>query len=199
MQPQAQRDITSYEILAQHALLMLVAILLPAGRLALHLPTLSDNTGSESSVNKLFSTAYPVCMFLRRIASLSALSDSQGSFLRWLTSQVRLTRTPTFCHAGMGHHNLNPDGKCSIALACLWSACGISEQMLGCGLRTPPCFGNRLSLDSSVNVSASSCQQVPRNAVWPYFEQPIGQYRRRCAVAGFPRLWRCAVAGFPRQ
>ena len=74
MQPQAQRDITSYEILAQHALLMLVTTLLPAGRLALHLPTLSDNTGSESSVNKLFSTVYPVCMFLQRIASLSALS-----------------------------------------------------------------------------------------------------------------------------
>ena len=74
MQPQAQRDITSYEICAQHALLMLVATLLPAGRLGLHLPTLSDSTGSESSVNKLFSTVYPVCMFLQRIASLSALS-----------------------------------------------------------------------------------------------------------------------------
>ena len=74
MQLQAQRDITSYEILAQHALLMLVSTLLPAGRLAVHLPTLSDNTGSESSVNKLFSTVYPICMFLQRIASLSALS-----------------------------------------------------------------------------------------------------------------------------
>ena len=74
MQPQAQRDLTSYEILAQHALLMLVATLLPAGRLALYLPTLSDNTGSASSVNKLFSTVYPVCMFLQRITSLSALS-----------------------------------------------------------------------------------------------------------------------------
>ena len=74
MQLQAQRDITSYEILAQHALLMLVSTLLPAGRMAVNLPTLSDNTGSESSVNKLFSTVYPICMFLQRIASLSALS-----------------------------------------------------------------------------------------------------------------------------
>ena len=74
MQLQAQRDSTFYENLAQHALLMLVATLLPAGRLALHLPTLSDNSGSDSSVNKLFSTVYPVRMFLQRIASFGALS-----------------------------------------------------------------------------------------------------------------------------
>ncbi|CAE7268687.1 hypothetical protein AK812_SmicGene19051 [Symbiodinium microadriaticum] len=74
MQLQAQRDITCYEILAQHALLCLVAARLPTGRLHLQLPTLSDNTGSESSVIKLFSTVYPICMFLQRIAAFSTLS-----------------------------------------------------------------------------------------------------------------------------
>ncbi|CAE7805748.1 unnamed protein product [Symbiodinium sp. CCMP2592] len=74
MNLQAQRDITSYEVLAQHALLLLVSTVLPTGRICIHLPTLSDNTGSESSINKLFSTVYPVCMFLQRIASFGALS-----------------------------------------------------------------------------------------------------------------------------
>jgi len=74
MQLQAQRDITSYEILAQHALLVMVATIWPRGRLAICVPTLSDNTGAESSVNKLFSTTYPICMFLQKIATFSALT-----------------------------------------------------------------------------------------------------------------------------
>ena len=74
MAPQSQRDITCYETLAQHALLFLVAAHLPSGRLQLQLPTLCDNSGSEASVNKLFSTVYPICMFLQRIAAFSALS-----------------------------------------------------------------------------------------------------------------------------
>ena len=74
MAPQSQRDITCYETLAQHALLLLVGEHLPSGRLQLQLPTLCDNSGAEASVNKLFSTVYPICMFLQRIAAFSALS-----------------------------------------------------------------------------------------------------------------------------
>ena len=75
MQLQAQRDIICYEILAQHALLCLVASRLPTGPLLLSLPTLSDNTGSESSVNKLFrrSTSLPYrWAFRHRLRGASA-------------------------------------------------------------------------------------------------------------------------------
>ena len=74
VQAAAERDITSYETLAQHALLMLVATAIPSGRLCVRLQTLSDNTGAESSINKMFSTTYPVCLFLQKMATFSALS-----------------------------------------------------------------------------------------------------------------------------
>ena len=68
-----QRSISSFETLAQIALLFVTARFFPAHRMPICLKTLSDNTGAESGSNKLWSMSYPLSIFLERMCLLSAI------------------------------------------------------------------------------------------------------------------------------
>ena len=71
MNSDAQRDISSYETLAQMALIFVSHRILPSKRLPIRLPTQSDNVSAEAGGNKFFSTASPLCVFLEKLALLS--------------------------------------------------------------------------------------------------------------------------------
>ena len=67
-----QKDISSYETLAQIALLFSLCHLLPAQRFALTLKSISDNTSAEAGSNSMFTTKAPLCFFLERLCLLCA-------------------------------------------------------------------------------------------------------------------------------
>ena len=67
----AQSDIVSYETLAQVALILCYASLCRGGRVCVRLPSLTDNSGTESVASKLFSTISPLCFFLQQLAMVS--------------------------------------------------------------------------------------------------------------------------------
>ena len=64
LDPNKQRSISAFETLAQIALVWLVATSFPGFRIPVCLRSLSDNTGAESVSNKLFTTSYPLCLFV---------------------------------------------------------------------------------------------------------------------------------------
>ena len=68
-----QRDISCYEALAQLALLFVASRMWPSRRFNIRISSWSDNSGAESGVNKLFTTSYPLCIFLERLSLLSAI------------------------------------------------------------------------------------------------------------------------------
>ena len=65
----AQSYISSFEALAQFALLQTAYRLVQHSHYQFSLPTGSDNTAAESSLNKLFTTTWPLCHFLKAVAS----------------------------------------------------------------------------------------------------------------------------------
>jgi len=69
MQAQANLDITSYETLAQIALVVCFAAFTQTGRLRVRIPSWSDNSGTESVANKLFTVRSPVCIFAQKLAT----------------------------------------------------------------------------------------------------------------------------------
>jgi hypothetical protein len=73
LDPEMQRSISSFETLAQIALLFVTARFFPAHRMPICLKSLSDNTGAESGSNKLWSMTYPLSIFLERLCLLSAM------------------------------------------------------------------------------------------------------------------------------
>lgn len=66
-----QREISALETLAQFMLLFVVTRHLKHARVALTLPSLSDNAGAESSSNRLFSTNLNHALILEKMALLS--------------------------------------------------------------------------------------------------------------------------------
>ena len=72
-----QKDISSYETLAQIGLLFTLNQILPAQRLSITLRSQSDNTAAESTSNSLFSTKVPLCFFLEKLCLLSAIMHAQ--------------------------------------------------------------------------------------------------------------------------
>ena len=68
-----QRDVSCYEALAQLALLFAASRMWPSRRFNIRISSWSDNSGAESGVNKLFTTSYPLCIFLERLGLLSAI------------------------------------------------------------------------------------------------------------------------------
>ena len=71
MQTNANLDITSYETLAQLALVVCFASFTPGGRLRVRIASWSDNSGTESVANKLFTVRSPICYFAQRLATLA--------------------------------------------------------------------------------------------------------------------------------
>lgn len=67
-----QRDISCYETLAQICLLYILCSLAPARRISLTLRSVSDTTGAEAGSNRLFTTKFPLCLFLERLCLLSS-------------------------------------------------------------------------------------------------------------------------------
>ena len=67
----AQKYIARFETLAQLALLQMAHSRLGHKYLSFAMPTGSDNTAAEAGVNKLFSTSWPLSLFLRLVASWS--------------------------------------------------------------------------------------------------------------------------------
>ena len=69
-----QRDIVSYETLAQIAVVTLLSQHFPSCRSPVCIHSLSDNTGAEAGSNALFSTQLPQCLFLERLCLLASIT-----------------------------------------------------------------------------------------------------------------------------
>ena len=74
VQSDANLDISSYETLAQCFVLLAFWKCSGAGRLALKLPALSDNSGAEAVCNKLYTSKTLLNLFVRKLCMWSALS-----------------------------------------------------------------------------------------------------------------------------
>ena len=67
-----QKDIACYETLAQIAILKIAATEFTVGRIPLRIPSVSDNTSAEAGINRVFSTAHPLSLFLEKLSLLVA-------------------------------------------------------------------------------------------------------------------------------
>ena len=67
------KEIASCEALAQAGLILGLSALAPCCRVPLCLPSLCDNTGAESGLNKMFSTKHPLGLVLEHIALLASI------------------------------------------------------------------------------------------------------------------------------
>ena len=74
LQSQASNDISSYECLAQIALVVLLQSRRPGARLHVRLASFCDNTGAESAANTFYSASVPLAAFAQRLALLSSFS-----------------------------------------------------------------------------------------------------------------------------
>ena len=72
LQSQASNDISSYECLAQIALVVLLRTRFPGARCRVRLASLCDNTGAESAANTFYSATIPLAAFAQRLALLSS-------------------------------------------------------------------------------------------------------------------------------
>ena len=64
----AQRDIGCYELLAQIALVLLLAASMPGGRARICVRSMCDNSSAEATINKLTTTSSPMCFFAQQLA-----------------------------------------------------------------------------------------------------------------------------------
>ena len=64
----AQRDIGCYELLAQIALVLLLAASVPGGRARICVRSMCDNSSAEATINKLMTTSSPMCFFAQQLA-----------------------------------------------------------------------------------------------------------------------------------
>ena len=67
-----QKDIACYETLAQIAILKIAATEFTVGRIPLRIPSVSDNTSAEAGINRVFSTAHPLSLFLGKLSLLAS-------------------------------------------------------------------------------------------------------------------------------
>ena len=74
LQVPAHQDITCYETLAQLGLILCLHSVVPLARWTVRLRTLSDNTGAEAGINKLYSSAFPLSVFLKRLSMLACMT-----------------------------------------------------------------------------------------------------------------------------
>ena len=74
LQHPAHRDITCYEALAQLGLMLCLRSVVPSARWVVRMRTLSDNTGAEAGINKLYSSHFQLSAFLKRLCMLACLT-----------------------------------------------------------------------------------------------------------------------------
>ena len=67
-----QKNIACYETLAQIAILKIASTEFVVGRIPLRVPSVSDNTSAEAGINRVFSTAHPVSLFLEKLFLLAS-------------------------------------------------------------------------------------------------------------------------------
>ena len=72
-----QKFIACFETLAQMAILLIFSRNSPGFRFPLRIPSLTDNSGAESGGNKLFSTTYPMNLFLEKLTILCTISGME--------------------------------------------------------------------------------------------------------------------------
>ena len=85
------KNIACFEALAQGALIFSASALLPACRVRVILKSLSDNAAAEAGLNSLFTTAFPLALFLR---GLRFWRPRWACTLRFLISRGSLTTEP---------------------------------------------------------------------------------------------------------
>lgn len=104
-----QRDIVSYETLAQIAVVTLLSQHFPSCRYPVCIHSLSDNTGAEAGSNALFSTQLPQCLFLERLCLLASVSgiDLDLSHISGARNELAgtLSRLTRFDHLPDGIHS----------------------------------------------------------------------------------------------
>ena len=66
-----QKDIACCETLAQISILTTASLEFSVGRIPLRVPSVSDNTSAEAGINRVFSTAHPLSLFLERLSLLA--------------------------------------------------------------------------------------------------------------------------------
>ena len=116
-----QRDISCYEALAQLGLLYLASRMWPSQRFNVRISSWSDNSGAESGVNKLFTTAYPLCIFLERLSLLCAscfaeldathISGPSNEYADALSRWDMISLPP---------YGFSPSDRVEFSLAALW-------------------------------------------------------------------------------
>ena len=72
-----QKFIACFETLAQIAILLIFSRNSPGYRFPLRFPSLTDNSGTESGGNKLFSTTFPMNLFLEKLTILCTISGME--------------------------------------------------------------------------------------------------------------------------
>ena len=72
-----QKFIACFETLAQMAIMLIFSRNSPGFRFPLRIPSLTDNSGTESGGNKLFSTTFPMNLFLEKLTVLCTISGME--------------------------------------------------------------------------------------------------------------------------
>ena len=132
----AQKYIACFETLAQLALAMTAKAYHGQTRLSLCLPTQSDNAPTEGGVNKLFTTSWPLSVFLGLIASWSSansihlqVSHVAGAHNEWADDLSR-GRLQAFAH--------RPQERLRISLSMLASAQASASWTPSSQVKEPP-------------------------------------------------------------
>ena len=116
-----QRDISCYEALAQLALLFVASRMWPSRRFNVRISSWSDNSGAESGVNKLFTTSYPLCVFLERLSLLSAtcFAELDATHISGPSNELAdaLSRWDTI---SLPPYGFSPTDRCEFSLQTLW-------------------------------------------------------------------------------
>ena len=81
----------------------------------------SDNSGAESGVNKLFTTSYPLCVFLERLSLLSAtcFAELDATHISGPSNEFAdaLSRWDTI---SLPPYGFSPADRCEFSLQALW-------------------------------------------------------------------------------
>jgi len=148
----AQKYIACFETLAQLALAMTAKAYHGQTRLSLCLPTQSDNSPTKGGVNKLFTTSWPLSVFLSRIASWSSansihvqVSHVAGAHNEWADDLSR-GRLQAFSHRPQERLRISLDMLASAEAAASWTSTSPGEE--------PPFACKTVATDASASDPA---------------------------------------------
>ena len=122
LESEMQRSISSFETLAQIALLFVTARFFPAHRMPICLKSLSDNSGAESGSNKLWSMTYPLAIFLERMCLISAMLGMEIDVSHIPGSQnILADDLSRWDQSGNPPHDFQSTDRIRISLSDLWN------------------------------------------------------------------------------